>query len=64
MSTTNTSQKTVGSWNLVQIQEGLEAFTLRLFTGVLGWNAEDVQQLLERVRKDIRNPRIHAQFDL
>lgn len=54
----------MGSWNLVQIQEGLEAFTLRLFTGVLGWNAEDVQRLLEKVRKDIRNPRIHAQFDL
>ena len=57
-------QKTVGSWNLVQIEEGLEAFSLRLFTSVLGWSAEDVQVLLANVRKDIRNPKIHAQFDL
>lgn len=50
-------------WNLVQIEEGLEAFTLRLFTTVLGWAIEDVQLLLAGVRKDIRNPKIHAQFD-
>lgn len=54
----------MGSWNLVQIEEGLEAFSLRLFTQVLGWKAEDVYQLLANVRKDIRNPKIHAQFDL
>ena len=57
-------QKTVGSFNLVQIEDGLEAFTLRLFTTVLGWQVEEVQVLLANVRKDIRDPRIHAQFDL
>ena len=56
--------KTVGSFNLVQIEDGLEAFTLRLFTTVLGWQLEEVQVLLANVRKDIRDPRIHAQFDL
>ncbi|KAL9101207.1 MAG: hypothetical protein Q9163_003509 [Psora crenata] len=57
-------QKTIGSWNLVQIEDGLEGFTLRLFTQMLGWNVEEVQVLLANVRKDIRNPKIHAQFDL
>lgn len=56
-------QKTVGSWNLVQIEDGLEAFTLRLFTQTLGWKSEEVQVLLANVRKDLRNPKIHAQFD-
>ncbi|KAI4196717.1 MAG: hypothetical protein LQ350_006363 [Teloschistes chrysophthalmus] len=56
--------KTVGSWNLIQIEEGLEAFTLRLFTQVLGWQQEEVQVLLANVRKDLRDPKIHAQFDL
>ena len=57
------SQKTVGSWNLVQVEAGLEAFSLRLFTQLLGWKAENVQTLLANVRKDIRNPKIHAQLD-
>ncbi|KAL8716096.1 MAG: hypothetical protein Q9225_006223, partial [Loekoesia sp. 1 TL-2023] len=56
-------QKTVGSWNLVQIEDGLEAFTLRLFTQTLGWQKEEVQVLLANVRKDMRNPKVHAQFD-
>ncbi|CAL8574501.1 hypothetical protein XPA_000459 [Xanthoria parietina] len=55
--------KTVGAWNLVQIEDGLEAFTLRLFTQVLGWKSDEVQVLLANVRKDLRNPKIHAQFD-
>ncbi|KAL8865870.1 MAG: hypothetical protein Q9174_006647 [Haloplaca sp. 1 TL-2023] len=55
--------KTVGAWNLIQIEEGLEAFTLRLFTQVLGWRTEEVQVLLANVRKDLRDPKIHAQFD-
>ncbi|KAL8741174.1 MAG: hypothetical protein Q9190_006189, partial [Brigantiaea leucoxantha] len=55
--------KTIGAWNLMQIEEGLEGFTLRLFTQILGWKKEEVQVLLANVRKDLRNPRIHAQFD-
>ena len=57
-------QKTVGSFNLVQIEDGLEAFTLRLFTSVLGWRLEEVQVLLANVRKDLRDPKIRAQFEL
>ncbi|KAI4119546.1 MAG: hypothetical protein LQ345_000543 [Seirophora villosa] len=56
--------KTVGAWNLVQIEEGLEAFTLRLFTQTLGWRTEEVQVLLADVRKNLRDPKVHAQFDL
>lgn len=48
----------------MQVEEGLEAFTLRLFTQMLKWEVEDVRKLLEDVRKDLRDPRIHAQFDL
>ncbi|KAL9128176.1 MAG: hypothetical protein Q9175_007584, partial [Cornicularia normoerica] len=55
--------KTIGAWNLVQIEDGLEGFTLRLFTQFLGWKTEEVQVLLANVRKDLRDPKIHAQFD-
>ena len=58
------TQKTLGSWNLVTLEDGLEAFTLRLLTQVLDWKAEAVQVLLANVRKDFRDPRMHAQIDL
>ncbi|KAL8638409.1 MAG: hypothetical protein Q9228_004440 [Teloschistes exilis] len=56
----------IGPWpkDKFLIEEGLEAFTLRLFTQVLGWQQEEVQVLLANVRKDLRDPKIHAQFDL
>jgi len=31
---------------------------------MLGWKAEEVQVMLAKVRKDLRDPKIHAQFDL
>lgn len=60
----DTVQKVLGCWNLVQIEDGLEGFSLRLLTQVLGWDPAEVQVLLAKVRKDLRNPKIHAQFDL
>ena len=58
------SKKTVGSWNLVTLEEGLEGMTMRLLTQVLGWKREEVQILLANVRKDFRDPKLHAQLDL
>lgn len=55
--------KTVGSWNLVSLEDGLEGMTLRLLTQVLGWKPESVQVLLANVRRDFRDPKIHAQLD-
>lgn len=46
------------------LEEGLEGFTIRLLTQVLKWKPEEVQVLLANVRKDFRDPKIHAQFDL
>ena len=57
-------QKTVGAWNVVTLEDGLEGMTLRLMTQVLGWQPERVQVLLASVRMDFRNPKIHAQLDL
>lgn len=57
-------QKTIGAWNLVALENGLEGMTLRILTQVLGWKIESVQVLLANVRKDFRDPKIHAQLDL
>ena len=55
--------KGIGAWNLVQLEDGLEGFTLRLFTQFLGWKKEEVEVMLAKVRKDLRDPKLHAQFD-
>ena len=55
--------KTIGAWNLVQLEDGLEGFVLRLFTQHLDWKREEVDVMLAKVRKDLRDPRIHAQYD-
>lgn len=56
--------KEIGTYNLVQTLTGLEAFTLRLFCNVLGWAEEEVTVLLAGVRNELKNPRIHAIYDL
>jgi SAM-dependent methyltransferase len=56
--------KEVGTWNLMQVLNGLEGLSMRLYTGVLGWSEEEVRGLLERVRRDLADPRVHALFDL
>ncbi|KAI9804639.1 MAG: hypothetical protein M1833_006714 [Piccolia ochrophora] len=55
--------KNVGALNLLQTLEGMEGFTLRLFTAVLGWKPEEVQVLLAQVRKEFNDGKIHPQFN-
>lgn len=56
--------KEVGAFNLVQMKEGLEGFSLALFTRNLGWSPEELQVLLSKVRKDMDNRNVHAQNDI
>ncbi|KAF6828172.1 hypothetical protein CPLU01_08651 [Colletotrichum plurivorum] len=56
--------KDIGMWELVQLLDGLEAFSLRLLTGALGWTKEEVLGLLAGVRKDLKDPKIHAWLHL
>jgi hypothetical protein len=60
---TDMREKKIGAYNLTQLYEGLQGFTLRPFTKLLGWTSEEVESLLVDVRKDILNRNIHALFD-
>jgi SAM-dependent methyltransferase len=42
------------------ILDGLEGFSMKLFTNLLGWSKEDVQTFLVDVRKDLKDRSIHA----
>ena len=57
-------QKECGAFNLVQLKEGIEGFSLTLFTRVLGWSVEEIQVLLSKVRKDLEDRNIHSQNDM
>lgn len=53
--------KVLGSYNLENIEMGIEGFSLRPFlTRLDGWDWEQLQLLLAMVRADIRNTDIHA----
>lgn len=58
------TMKEVGTYNYMQINQGLEGLSLRLYTSVLNWKEEEILVLLSQVRKSLRNPSIHAMFDL
>ncbi|KAL8650546.1 MAG: hypothetical protein Q9226_005101 [Calogaya cf. arnoldii] len=56
--------KEVGAWNYLQIMEGLEAFTYALFTRNLGMSKAEVEVICANIRKEIKNPAMHAMFHL
>ena len=56
--------KTMGLVNLYNTLKGLQAFTIAMFTRVLGWRPEEVEVLLAGVRKEIQDPRIHAYWSM
>jgi len=56
--------KEIGLLNHAQISGGLEGLSMRLYTNVLKWKPEEVLLLLDKVRKDLRDPNKHGMFDL
>ncbi|KAK2810918.1 hypothetical protein FQN50_002509 [Emmonsiellopsis sp. PD_5] len=56
--------KELGAWNLLQSEEGVEAWSMALLTREGGQTREQVQRDLVEVRKDFRNTSIHAYYHL
>ncbi|KAF4851974.1 Secondary metabolism regulator LAE1 [Colletotrichum siamense] len=52
--------KDLGYMNLVQITDGLEAYNMRLFTGVLGWTQMEAQVLFAECRKEMKSNLYHG----
>ncbi|KAJ0357452.1 hypothetical protein COL154_010151, partial [Colletotrichum chrysophilum] len=49
--------KEMGFLNLINLLDGLEAFTLRIFCGVLGFTKEETMLQLAEVRKELKDKR-------
>ena len=52
--------KDLGQWAWAHIETGLENWSLRLLTNVLGWSAEEVRVFCATVRRELRYPKVHA----
>jgi hypothetical protein len=59
-------QKQIGAYNLLQMQQGLEAILLGTLPHAKPrpWSKEEIMVFLADIRNDFRNPKIHAQYDL
>jgi len=55
--------KEVGTFNMLQFLDGLEAISLRVFTHVHKWNPKEVEVFLAQVRNDFRNSKMQMQHD-
>lgn len=56
--------KEIGVYNLQQFLNGIEAFALQPLRQVLGWKEEEFMDFMERVRKELKDPKIHGYYDL
>ncbi|KAJ5731417.1 uncharacterized protein N7483_005925 [Penicillium malachiteum] len=57
-------QKQIGRYNLCSLLMAVEAYSLALFTRVLGWSNTETQVFLAGVRRDLKNPDVHTYCNL
>ncbi|KAI9780904.1 MAG: hypothetical protein M1835_004416 [Candelina submexicana] len=56
--------KMIGAYTLINLLSGIEGFTTRLFTGVLGWTTEEVKGFVEECKQDLTDPNVHSYINL
>lgn len=56
--------KELGLWAFQNIEPGLEGLSLAVFTRGLKWSKEETEVFLAGVRKDLKDTRIHAYWEI
>ena len=51
-------------WTYENISSGLEGLSAAVYTRVLGWTKPELDVFLAKVRKDMKDPRIHAYWPM
>ncbi|TDZ40530.1 putative methyltransferase tdiE [Colletotrichum trifolii] len=54
----------IGDWSQAAFFQGLEGFTLALFTRVLGWTREETLVFCAEVRQELKERRVHGYYDM
>lgn len=57
-------QKKLGTWFLLQAEQGFEGAAMAVLTRFESWSPDEVTVLAAGVLKDAKNPKIHGLFDL
>lgn len=57
------NKKDAGLLNLIQVLDGLEGFTMRLFTDFLKWDEKEVHVFVAKARENLKDKKIHALYD-
>ncbi|KAM0212084.1 hypothetical protein ACHAPA_010246 [Fusarium lateritium] len=56
--------KELGAWNLENISSGIDGLSSAVYTRVLGWSKDEVEILLAKVRRELRDKSIHAYWPI
>ncbi|KAG7119949.1 methyltransferase tdiE like protein [Verticillium longisporum] len=56
--------KELGMWNLENITSGLHGLSAAVYTRVLGWSHEEMEVLLAKVRRELKDTRIHSYWPI
>ncbi|KAF4625669.1 hypothetical protein G7Y89_g12491 [Cudoniella acicularis] len=56
--------KELGMWTNENLTTGLTGLSIGLLTRVQGWSPQDVEAFLVNVRKELRDPKIHAYLQI
>ncbi|KAI5845283.1 S-adenosyl-L-methionine-dependent methyltransferase [Morchella snyderi] len=56
--------KEIGKYNLLNMLEAAEGFTMAIYTRVLGWDPVEVHALLGQVRAEYLNRKVHGYYRL
>lgn len=51
-------------WNLENITSGLHGLSAAVYTRVLGWSHEEMEVLLAKVRRELKDTRIHSYWPM
>jgi hypothetical protein len=57
---TDPVEKEIGRWHILGMQDSIEAWSLKAFYEVNGWDERTVQGLVSDVKKNIVSRKIHA----
>lgn len=60
----NKKLKTVGMFEMINMDEGLGSLSMMLFTRALNWSVEQVELFLMKVRNDVKDRNIHCYYHL
>ncbi|KAM0271171.1 hypothetical protein ACHAQH_009155 [Verticillium albo-atrum] len=56
--------KELGMWNLENITSGLHGLSAAVYTRVLGWSSEEMEILLAKVRRELKDTKVHAYWPI